>query len=354
MKNKITLLLAGLMFTVFVNCKAPSCVESMPTDMLLISTEGEHTAMGGYDVTAFFTDNIRNPNTRQAYFRAAFQFFHWCDELELSFSDIESFHVSAYIEHVLAERSKSTAKQHLAAIRMLYDWLIVGQIVEVNPAHAVRGPKHVVSEGTTPILDADQMAQLIEAIDTNFHVGLRDRALIATMTATFGRIEAVLGMNAADYYDDGKSWSIKLREKNGKTIVMPVQHKLEEFLDAYIEAAGGAEQFPYELGKSGRPTKRQPLFRSTRGRSGVLNENRMSRQDAWRMIKRRAAQAGINAKICNHSFRGTGITNYLENNGTLTEAQRMAGHSDPRTTRLYDRRNQAITRGEVEKISILG
>ncbi len=176
----------------------------------------------------------------------------------------------------------------------------------------------------------------------------------ASMTATFGRIEATLGMNVTDYFDEGKNWSIKLHEKNGKTIIMPVQHKLEEYLDAYIFAAGGAEEFPFELGKSGRPTKRQPLFRCSRGRSGVLNGNRMSRQDAWRMIKRRAKQAGISDRIGNHSFRGTGITNYLENGGSLTEAQRMAGHSDPRTTRLYDRRDQKITRGEVEKITILG
>ncbi len=187
--------------------------------------------------TTFFTDNIRNPNTRQAYFRASFQFFHWCDQHELGFTDIQSFHVAAYIEHLLEERSKSTAKQHLAAIRMLYDWLIVGQIVEINPAQAVRGPKHVVTQGTTPILDADQMAQLIEAIDVSSAVGLRDRALIATMTATFGRIEATLGMNVTDYFDEGKNWSIKLHEKNGKTIIMPVQHKLEEYLDAYITAA---------------------------------------------------------------------------------------------------------------------
>ena len=73
-----------------------------------------------------------------------------------------------------------------------------------------------------------------------------------------------------------------------------------------------------------------------------------------RMVKRRAAKAGITTAIGNHSFRGTGITNYLENGGSLSEAQRMAGHADPRTTRLYDRRDQKITRGEVEKITILG
>lgn len=331
-----------------VRLPAPAIGKHFPVPIAQLGNKGKKR------FTTFFTDNIRNVNTRQAYFRAAFQFFGWCDEHGLEFTSIQSYHVSAYIEQLLEIKSKSTAKQHLAAIRMLYDWLIVGQIIEVNPAHTVRDPKHVVTVGTTPILDTDQMALLIGTIDVSTVVGLRDRALIAAMTATFGRIEASLMMNVADYFDDGKCWSIKLHEKNGKTIVMPVQHKLEEYLDAYIEAAGGVEEFPFELGKNGRPTKRQPLFRSTRGRSGLLTENRMSRQDAWRMIKRRCKAAGINGKICNHSFRGTGITNYLENGGTITEAQRMAGHSDTRTTGLYDRRNQKITRGEVEKISILG
>jgi len=194
----------------------------------------------------------------------------------------------------------------------------------------------------------------MDAIDTSHIVGLRDRALIAVMTATFGQVEATLKMNVTDYFDDGKNWSIRLHEKNGKTVEMPVQHRLEEYLDAYIDAAGGADAFPFELSEKGRRTKRQPLFLSTRGRSRKLTDNRMSRQDAWRMIKRRAKQAGISGRIGNHSFRGTGITNYLENGGSLAEAQRMAGHSDPRTTRLYDRRDQKITRGEVERITILG
>lgn len=304
--------------------------------------------------TTFFTDNIRNANTRDAYFRAAFQFFTWCEEHGLRVETVESYHVSAYIEELGREKAKPTVKQHLAAIRMLYDWLIVGQVVSSNPAHAVRGPKHVVTEGLTPILDADQMKELLDSIDISTVVGLRDRALIGVMTATFGRIEATLGMNVDDYFPEGKQWSIRLHEKNGKDIKMPVQHRLEEYLDSYIEAAGGEEAFPFETNDQGRKTKKRPLFRSTRGRSGLLTENRMSRQDAWRMVRRRATAAGIKAAIGNHTFRGTGITNYLENGGTLTEAQRMAGHSDPRTTKLYDRRNQQITRGEVERITILG
>ena len=304
--------------------------------------------------TAFFTDNIRNRNTREAYFRAAFQFFQWCDEHRLSVETVESFHVSAYVEQLGEEKSKPTVKQHLAAIRMLYDWLVVGQIVPANPAHAVRGPKHVVSQGLTPILDADQMKQLLDSIDVSSIVGLRDRALIGVMTATFGRVEATLGMNVADYFPEGKHWSIRLNEKNAKVITMPVQHKLEKYLDAYIEAVGGPEAFPLETSPAGRTTKNRPLFLSSRGRSKTLTSNRMTRQDAWRMVKRRAKKAGIITTIGNHSFRGTGITNYLENGGSLSEAQRMAGHADPRTTRLYDRRDQRITRGEVERITILG
>lgn len=311
--------------------------------------------------TTYFTDELRNRHTREAYFRATFQFMTWCERHGLALELIESYHVSAYVEQLLSSgKSKPTVKQHLAAIRKLYDWLVVGQIVPHNPAHAVRGPKHVVREGLTPILDAEQMKQLLDSIDVTSVVGLRDRALISVMAATFSRVEATVGMNISDYFQDGKHWSVRLREKNSKVIKMPVQHKLEEHLDAYIDAVGGAEAFPFETvtdlrdRSKTKQTKKRPLFLSTRGRSGQLTDRRMTRQDAWRMVRRRAKQAGIKGNIGNHSFRGTGITNYLENGGNLSEAQRMAGHADPRTTRLYDRRDEKITRGEVEKITILG
>lgn len=264
------------------------------------------------------------------------------------------------MEELLIEKSKPTVKQHLAAIRMMFDWLVVGQIMRINPAHAVRGPKHVVYQGLTPILDVEQMKTLLDSIDTSQIVGLRDRALIGLMTATFGRIEAALSMNVTDYFQSGKHWSIRLHEKNAKVLTMPVQHKLEKYLDAYIDAVGGVDAFPFESvtdehdRSKVRKTKKRPLFLSTRGRSRQLTDRRMTRQDAWRMIKRRAKRAGLQSAISNHSFRGTGITNYLENGGNLVEAQRMAGHADPRTTRLYDRRDEKITRGEVERITILG
>jgi site-specific recombinase XerD len=235
--------------------------------------------------------------------------------------------------------SVPTVKQNLATIRMLFDWLLLGQIVASNPAHAVRGPKHVINRGKTPILDEESAQKLLGAINTNTLVGLRDKALIAVMIYLFARIDAALKTNIDDYYAEGKRWRLRFHEKNAKDVSKPVPHKLEAILDAYIEAAG----------LSGKNT---PLFQSTRGRSGVLTGRRMSPSDAWRMVQRRARDADIETHICCHTFRGTGITNYLENGGSVEKAAEMANHSSIRTTKLYDRRNDEPTLEEFEKISI--
>ena len=133
---------------------------------------------------------------------------------------------------------KPTVKQHLAAIRMLFDWLVTGQVVATNPAHSVRGPKHVVKTGKTTVLTGEQARELLDSIDISTVVGLRDRALISVMTFAFARIGAVVAMRVEDYYPNGKRWWVRLHEKGGKRHEMPAHHNLEAYLDAYIEAAG--------------------------------------------------------------------------------------------------------------------
>ena len=119
------------------------------------------TENAGERFVTFFTDNIRNSHTRRAYHKRILDFFGWCEEQRLDFTHIKSFHVSAYIEYLLAqEKSKSYVKQALAAIRMLFDWLIIGLVCVINPAQAVRGPKLVVKKGKTPALDDDQVREL--------------------------------------------------------------------------------------------------------------------------------------------------------------------------------------------------
>src|SRR5258706_3452072 len=168
---------------------------------------------------------------------------------------------------------------------MLFDWLVTGGIVATNPAHAVRGPKHVVKRGKTPVLMPEEARALLDSIDTSTVVGLRDRALISVMTFTFARVGAAVDMRVEDYYSQGKRWWVRLHEKGGKRHEMPSHHTLEAYLDAYLDRAGI------------RDSSKSPLFRSAIWHAGVLTENPMHRVDAYRMIQRRAAAMGLPGKI---------------------------------------------------------
>jgi integrase len=220
----------------------------------------------------------------------------------------------------------------------LFDWLVVGQVVPFNPAAAVRGPQHIVKKGTTPILTRDEMRQLLKSIDTSHVVGLRDRALIALMAFSFARVGAAVAMRVEDYFPKSKRWWVRLHEKGGKLHEMPAHHTLEEYLDAYIVAAKIAKD------------RKGPLFRTTVRRTKKLTKNPMTPKDAWGMVQRRARDAGLETRIGCHTFRATGITNYLENGGSLENAQQMAAHESAKTTKLYDRTEDAITLDEVERI----
>jgi site-specific recombinase XerD len=293
----------------------------------------------------FFTANIRNKNTRRAYYKAACRFSDWCESRGLfDLGQVKPPHVAAYIEMLgLPEPqgqglSKPTVKQHLAALRMLFDWLVVGHILDTNPAHAVRGPKYSQKKGRTPVLDRDEARALIAAIDTGSLTGLRDRALIGVMIYTFARVGAVLQMNVGDYFSQGRRGWVRLHEKGGKEHEAPCIPKLETYLDEYIAAAG------IDSDKDG------PLFRTTGRSTGAAH--RMTQQDAYRLIQRHAKRAGIKTRIGNHTMRATGITDYLKSDGSLSEARKMANHADTRTTQLYDRRGDSASLDEYGKVGI--
>lgn len=287
----------------------------------------------------FFTAHIRNPGTRAVYGRAVGRFCQWCEERRLTLQQVSPFVVAAYVEQLMRERTAPTVKMHLAAIRMLFDWLVVGQVLPVNPAASVRGPKHVVKKGKTPVLTTAEARQLLDAIDCTKIVGLRDRALIGLMVYSFARVSATIGMNVGDYYPQGRRMWFRLHEKGGKHHDIPAHHNVEAYVDAYLEAAGIGDE------------KKTPLFRSV-SRERRLTPRRMHRADVLRMIKRRARQAGLSERICCHTFRATGITAYLDNGGSLEHAQRIAAHESVRTTKLYDRTSDAVSLDEIERIVI--
>jgi site-specific recombinase XerC len=222
---------------------------------------------------------------------------------------------------------------------MLFDWLVLGQVVPTNPASSVRGPKHVVKHGKTPALSAAQARDLLDSIPGDSIVGMRDRALIATMCFSLARVGAVVGMNVEDYFQNGKRWWIRLHEKGAKRHEVPTHHNLEEYLDAYMTAAEIAEQ------------AKEPMFR-TIDMKRTLTPRRITENDVLRMVKRRAKSAGMPSSTCCHTFRATGITTFLENDGTIENAQAIAAHESPRTTKLYDRRGDKITLDEISRIKI--
>ncbi len=292
-----------------------------------------------YRFVEFFTANIRNRNTRRAYVNAIGPFLGWCEERGCGFERIGPILVATYIEKLLADgMAKPSVKQHLAAIRMLFDYMVTGGVLPSNPAASVRGPRHSVRKGKTSVLSAEEMHELLAAIDTTSLLGLRDRALIGLMGYTFARVGAAVGMKVQDFYVQKRRGWVRLHEKGGKVTELPCHHNLDQYLEEWISVSGlGSEP-------------EAPLFPTLRhGR--LTGRTSLPQANVHLMIQKRAKAAGLRTRISAHSFRATGITTYLQNGGKLETAQHMAGHESARTTGLYDRRSNEVALDEVERIT---
>ena len=314
-----------------------SVLDSISSPALVVAA-GERA---GVRFLEFFASNIRNPNTRRAYAHAVGEFLTWCTNAGVpSITVVQPLHVAAWIELQTQTLAAPTVKQHLAAIRHLFDWLVVGQVVPANPAASVRGPSHTARTGKTPVLEANEARQLLDSIDVTTPAGLRDRALIALMVFSFARVGAALAMRVEDVYVQNKRLWVRLREKGGKRHEMPCHHTLEAYLHAYLDGTGIADD------------AKSPLFRTIARGTGRLSTRPLPQANAYAMVRRRALVAGIGTAIGNHTFRATGITAYLKNGGTLENAAAMANHASTRTTQLYDRRRDDISLDEVERIRL--
>ena len=285
----------------------------------------------------FFEVELVGENTRRAYGRAVRRFFAWCQASGLDIKHVHPSDVARYFReaHPGAPASK---RQERAAIRRLFDWLVKDQVLPFNPASSVRLKRYSVRTGKTPILDNADMKRLLESIETDTISGLRDRALIGAMFYTLCRVGALVKIQAGDDYHHGRRSFLRLRERGGKEIEAPVHHALQGLLDAYLHAARLQVAFDHEEATA-------PLFRSLSPRR-TLTSQALDTSAVRYMAKRRIRKAGLYGRISPHSFRGTGITNYLEH------AQHLAAHADPRTTKLYDRRQERVSLDEVERIRL--
>lgn len=291
----------------------------------------------------FFTSRLPNANTRTAYGRAVAAFCGWCDARLLPLPALSSPLVAAYFHELLDRLSPASANLHLSAIRQWLEWLTRSGVLPFNPAAAVRGVRLSREEGKTPVLERDQARRLFAALEgAPGVVARRDRAVLAVMLYGFVRVGAVVKMRVRDFQEQGESAWLVLREKGGKQRRLPAHHCIRDFVRDYLAAAGLAAA----------EHARAPLFQSAPGRAVALSGRPLDRSSVLGIVKRRCRDVGLPASICNHSFRATGITLHQQAGGDIEAAARLAGHADPRTTRLYSRHQRELSSADVERIQL--
>ena len=277
----------------------------------------------------FFGARISNAHTRRAYARVVSRFLAWCELEDLELSRVSPGLAGRFIDELAGD--SATKNQAL----------VTRHAAPLNPFQSVRGRKHDTSDGKTPDLSIQQARDLLRSIDTSHVVGLRDRALLGTLAYTGARIGAIARLRRGDLEDQGPQRVLRFREKGGKQREIPVRHDLDRWLGEYLEEAG-IHAAPKET----------PLFRAALGNRKVLSEAPLAANDMRRLLKRRLKDAGLPAIFSPHSFRVLVVTDLLSQDVPLEDVQYLAGHANPKTTQIYDRRRRRVTRNIVERISV--
>ena len=288
----------------------------------------------------FFHAKIRNAHTRRAYRRAVLCFLQWCEQRQRSLHEVSPADVGIYLDEL--KHSVASKKQILAGLRHFFDGMVTRHAIALNPALSVRGERYQVLEGKTPEITIKQARKLLSSINTDNVVGLRDKAIMSILIYTASRVGAVARLKLKDLYDTGDQYCLHFLDKGGKSREIPVRHDLQGLLRFYLQSTGS------NLGDA----TDHPLFRTSIRKTKTLSVRPMSAGDIGRMIKRRMKACGLPLRLSPHSFRVATITDLLHQGVPLSDVQHLAGHADPRTTKLYDRRQKCITRNIVERISI--
>ena len=281
---------------------------------------------------------VRNPNTRSAYRVAWRSFLAFCSARRLELEGVRAYHVGAWLDQ--HPGSRSTQRQHLAAVRLLFDHLMMRGVVEYNPAARAKPPRLVREFSHTPVFEEAEIVTFLDSIKQNSLKDIRDKAIFCVLLYSWCRVSALVNLVVGDYYERaGQRW-LRFPEKRGKEHEVPVHSKAREAIDCWLEASGlssnpAAPFFPAFV-KGRRSTQLKPL----------------DRRSVLKLVEKRAKASGIIKRVCCHSFRATGITEYMNSGGTIEIAQKIAGHKSPSTTRIYDRSGDSLTIEEIERVQI--
>lgn len=296
------------------------------------------------DLHESFLSSQINEHTRITYANGIDAFYRFLSVAQLEdLLDVEPRHIADFISEMTGDGYETaTVRLYLSAVRMFLDACVQDGMLSVNPAKSIRPPRHSQTTGKTPVIIPSDVRTILDSIPCGsnaMEADLRDRALIGIMTFSFFRVSAAVGLRRRDYQRRGDgSWLVAV-EKGSKRHEMPVHPTL----DAIIQDLHGVinADDPDTL-----------FFQSTNGRGGKLTGRPFCRKAAWAMVGRRARKAGVTSPVCNHTFRATGITAYLNAGGNLEDARIMANHSNATTTKLYDRTGDVAKAKEIGRLDI--
>ena len=303
-----------------------------------ILREAGAAACGAAD--EFFAVRIRNAHTRRAYDRCVREFLAWCEAGELTLEQVSPVDAGRYIDGL--RESAAVQRQALAALRQFFDALVTRHAVSLNPFLNVRAPRPETHRGKKPEVTVEQASQLLASIDTTRSIGLRDRAVLGTLTYTGARVGAVAQLRLQDRRDYGPYRAFRFREKRGKEREIPVRIDLDGWLTEYIEVAGIRDD-----------PKEAPLFRRVDYHTPTwLGEGGIGPWTIRNILKRRLKDAGLPTIFTPHSFRVLVVSALLDQGVPVDDVQYLAGHSRPWTTQAYDRSVRRVSRNIVERIPI--
>jgi integrase/recombinase XerD len=313
------------------------------TDLVIPDTREAKRQKTAETLLNILEGRIRNPNTRNAYKVAWKSFFAFCSEYKRELDTIQPYHVGMWLKR--HPGGISTQRQHLAAVRLLFDHLLEQGVVTTNPAARAKPPRQQRERSHTPAFECEEITALLGAIKLDSIRGIRDKALFSVLAYSWSRVSALVGLKVGDYYTrKGERW-LRLEEKRGKIHEVPVHSKAREAIDQWLEVSG-LESNPDA-----------PLFpafakdKKTFARDKTNQLRPLDRTVIWRLVQTRTRACGIKKRFGPHSFRAGGITEYLNQGGSLEMAQRIAGHSQLSTTKIYDRSGDRLTIAEIERIS---
>jgi integrase len=241
---------------------------------------------------------VRNPNTRSAYRVAWRAFLAFCSVRGLELESAKAYHVGSWLDQYLG--SRATQRQHLAAVRLLFDSLMMRGIVDYNPAARAKPPRLVRESSHTPVFEEAEIVAFLDSISLESLKDLRDKAIFCVLLYSWCRVSALINLSVADYYERGGTRWLRFQEKRGKEHEVPVHSKAKEAVDLWLERSHLASN----------PTA--PLFPSFGKNRETVEQRRLDRRSVLKLVEKRARTSGILKRVCCHSFRATGVTEIHE------------------------------------------